>query len=303
MRLLKRHPALQLLRREQGEAEISVLLPGGRAGAGVREGGRRAYGLLEEHPAAVPGSQRKPPRGVPSHRRKVCANKRVGVSQTLEEEKDPGIGDGRRPGGSGDRCNFKRLASRRHLGIYHVMAHRCMEVVCFSTVLFGAGNVAGLQRGWCVACHGGSFPSTKGQKGVMFHVMFHVLITSGAAVLSFVVEPVDRVNRVLYPPPPDRHASYRTGLQKADEQLISLMMNENEGRSSYVVVVTKCDKVNDKQVRHEVDSQHAIWLLLMLSLLSLRSCDVGAIVVIVAAVVAPFRILHPIFAYLDWQQQ
>ncbi|CAM9173902.1 unnamed protein product, partial [Hapterophycus canaliculatus] len=38
----------------------------------------------------------------------------------------------------------------------------------------------------------------------------------------------------------------RTGLQKADEQLVSLMMNENQGRSSYVVVVTKCDKVNDK---------------------------------------------------------
>ncbi|CAM9541464.1 unnamed protein product [Scytosiphon promiscuus] len=41
----------------------------------------------------------------------------------------------------------------------------------------------------------------------------------------------------------------RTGLQKADEQLISLMMNENEGRSSYVMVVTKCDKVNDKQLK------------------------------------------------------
>ncbi|CBN77943.1 YihA5, YihA/EngB-like GTPase [Ectocarpus siliculosus] len=41
----------------------------------------------------------------------------------------------------------------------------------------------------------------------------------------------------------------RTGLQKADEQLISLMMNENEGRSSYVVVVTKCDKVNDKKLK------------------------------------------------------
>lgn len=44
----------------------------------------------------------------------------------------------------------------------------------------------------------------------------------------------------------------RTGLQKADEQLISLMMNENEGRSSYVVVLTKCDKVNDKKVREGV---------------------------------------------------
>lgn len=43
----------------------------------------------------------------------------------------------------------------------------------------------------------------------------------------------------------------RTGLQKADEELISLMMNENEGRSSYVMVVTKCDKVSDKQVRRE----------------------------------------------------
>lgn len=41
----------------------------------------------------------------------------------------------------------------------------------------------------------------------------------------------------------------RTGLQKADEELISLMMNENQGRSSYVMVVTKCDKVSDKQVR------------------------------------------------------
>ena len=45
----------------------------------------------------------------------------------------------------------------------------------------------------------------------------------------------------------------RTGLQKADEQLISLMMNENGGRSSYVVVVTKCDKVSDKQVRERKD--------------------------------------------------
>lgn len=49
--------------------------------------------------------------------------------------------------------------------------------------------------------------------------------------------------------PACRVVSSRTGLQKADEQLISLMMNENEGRSSYVVVMTKCDKVNDKKVR------------------------------------------------------
>ncbi len=49
-------------------------------------------------------------------------------------------------------------------------------------------------------------------------------------------------------PPLNRHPENRTGLQKADEQLISLMMNENAGRSSYVMVVTKCDKVGDKQV-------------------------------------------------------
>lgn len=29
------------------------------------------------------------------------------------------------------------------------------------------------------------------------------------------------------------------------------MMNENQGRSSYVMVVTKCDKVGDKQVRQK----------------------------------------------------
>ena len=46
-------------------------------------------------------------------------------------------------------------------------------------------------------------------------------------------------------------AEHRTGLQKADEELISLMMNENQGRSSYVMVVTKCDKVGDKQVRQK----------------------------------------------------
>lgn len=53
----------------------------------------------------------------------------------------------------------------------------------------------------------------------------------------------------LFVCPACRVVSFRTGLQKADEQLISLMMNENEGRSSYVVVVTKCDKVNDTKVR------------------------------------------------------
>lgn len=42
---------------------------------------------------------------------------------------------------------------------------------------------------------------------------------------------------------------YRTGLQKADMQLMSIMKEENQGRSSYVMVLTKCDRISDKKVR------------------------------------------------------
>ncbi|CAN0249742.1 unnamed protein product [Ascophyllum nodosum] len=37
----------------------------------------------------------------------------------------------------------------------------------------------------------------------------------------------------------------RTGLQNADMQLMSLMNQENQGRSSYVMVLTKCDKASE----------------------------------------------------------
>lgn len=46
--------ALQLLRGEQGQAEVSLLLPRGRARTGLCPCGRRSDGLVEEHVAAVP---------------------------------------------------------------------------------------------------------------------------------------------------------------------------------------------------------------------------------------------------------
>lgn len=46
----------------------------------------------------------------------------------------------------------------------------------------------------------------------------------------------------------------RIGLQSADRNLISLMESENKGRSSYVIVLTKCDKVGAAKVGGEAPS-------------------------------------------------